>query len=34
MPLSPTRALKLAKDLIEPAVRAIKTEQWGDSWPG
>ena len=33
VPLSPVRALELAKDLTEPAVMAIKTEQWGDSWP-
>ena len=32
--LSPTRALDLAKELIEPAVRAIKVEQWGAGWPG
>ncbi len=34
MPLTPTRALVLAKEMIEPAVQAIKGEQWGDSWPG
>ena len=34
MPLSPTRALEMAKELIEPAVRSIKTEQWGEGWPG
>ena len=34
MKLSPTRALRLAKELIEPAVRAIKVEQWGPGWPG
>ncbi len=27
MPLSPTRALELAKELIEPAVSAIKVSQ-------
>lgn len=32
--LSPTRALELAKELIEPAVTAIKTQQWGKDWPG
>ena len=32
--LSPVRALELAKELIEPAVRAIKVEQWGPGWPG
>ena len=30
--LSPTRALGLAKQLIEPAVTAIKTSQWGEDW--
>ena len=34
MALSPTRALEIAKDLIEPAVQTIKTEQWGKPWPG
>ena len=34
MKLSPTRALELAKELIEPAVTAIKTNQWGPGWPG
>ena len=34
VPLSPTRALEMAKDLMERAVMAIKTAQWGDSWPG
>ena len=28
--LSPKRALELAKELIEPAVKAIKTSQWGE----
>ena len=32
--LSPTRALKLAKDLMERAVSSIKTDQWGKPWPG
>ena len=32
--LSPTRALDLAKDLIEPAVQSIKVSQWGEGWPG
>ncbi len=32
--LSPTRALELAKELTEPAVRSIKTTQWGEDWPG
>ena len=32
--LSPTRALELAKELIEPAVLSIKTSQWGEGWPG
>ena len=34
MKLSPTRALGLAKELIEPAVTAIKLSQWGEGWPG
>ena len=34
VPLSPVRALELAKQLIEPAVRSIKTSQWGEGWPG
>ena len=34
VPLTPVRALELAKDLIEPAVRSIKTNQWGPGWPG
>ena len=34
VPLSPVRALKLATELSKPAVRSIKTKQWGDSWPG
>ncbi len=34
VPLSPARALDLAKDLIEPTVQRIKTEQWGPDWPG
>ena len=29
MPLPPKRALTLAKDLIQPAVTAIKMRQWG-----
>ena len=32
--LSPVRALELATELTEPAVASIKTNQWGDSWPG
>ena len=32
--LLPKRALTLAKELIEPAVSAIKVEQWGEGWPG
>ncbi len=32
--LTPTRALELAQQLIEPAVTAIKTNQWGPGWPG
>ena len=34
VPLTPTRALELAKQLIEPAVTAIKANQWGEGWPG
>ncbi len=34
VPLTPVRALELAKELSEPAVMAIKTSQWGDSWLG
>ena len=34
VPLTPTRALELGKDLIEPAVQSIKTERWGPGWPG
>jgi hypothetical protein len=29
VPLLPKQALELAKELIEPAVQSIKTEQWG-----
>ena len=28
--LSPVRALELAKELLQPAVVSIKTNQWGD----
>ncbi len=31
MPLTPTRALTLAKELIEPAVAEIKFRQWGST---
>ena len=34
VPLTPKRALELAKELSEPAVMAIKTGQWGENWPG
>jgi len=34
MALSPVRALELAKELIEPAVMAIKVSQWGPGWSG
>ena len=34
VPLLPTRALGLAQELIEPAVTAVKTSQWGPGWPG
>ena len=33
VPLTPTRALELAKELSEPAVQVIKTNQWGEGWP-
>ncbi len=33
-PLTPTRALEFARELIEPAVQAIKVKQWGEGWPG
>ena len=29
VPLTPVRALELAKDLTEPAVTTIKNSQWG-----
>ena len=31
--LTPVRALELTKDLSEPAVTAIKANQWGPGWP-
>ena len=34
VPLTPVRALELAKELSEPAVSSIKTNQWGAGWPG
>jgi len=34
MPLTPVRALELARELIEPAVHSIKHKQWGEGWPG
>ena len=34
MPLTPSRALELARELIEPAVQAIEVKQWGPDWPG
>ena len=34
VPLLPKRALELAKELSEPAVQSIKTNQWGPDWPG
>ena len=34
MPLSPVRALELAKQLMDTAVSSIKTGQWGKPWPG
>ena len=34
VPLTPIRALELAKDLTEPAVTAIKHSRWGPGWPG
>ena len=32
--LKPTRALEVAKELIEPSIRSIKHAQWGPDWPG
>ena len=32
--LSPTRALELAKNLMERAVLTIKVNSWGPGWPG
>lgn len=32
--LSPVRGLTLAKEMIEPAVAAIKFQQWAAGWPG
>ena len=34
VPLTPVRALELAKALTEPAVTVIKTDRWGPGWPG
>ncbi len=35
VPLTPVRALKLAQELLQPAVVSIKTAQWGGrGWPG
>ena len=34
VPLTPVRALGLARELIQPAVVSIKTNQWGPGWPG
>ncbi len=34
VPLTPKRALELARELSEPAVMAIKVAQWGPGWPG
>ena len=33
VPLSPVRALELARDLTQPAVQSIKHSQWGEGWP-
>ncbi len=32
--LTPTRALELARELIQPVVQSIKVGQWGEIWPG
>ena len=34
VPLTPKRALELAREMMEPAVIAIKVNQWGPGWPG
>ena len=34
IPLTPMRALELARELIKPAVATIKVNQWGPGWPG
>ncbi len=34
VPLTPVRALELARDLAAPAVTTIKTSAWGPGWPG
>ena len=34
VPLTPVRALTLARELTEPAVSSIKIAQWGPGWPG
>jgi len=34
VPLTPVRALEIAKELSEPAVMAIKHSMWGPGWPG
>ena len=34
VPLSPVRALELAKELSEPAVMATKVKPMGPGWPG
>ena len=34
VPMVPKRALELAQQLTGPAVTAIKTNQWGEGWPG
>jgi len=34
VPLTPVRALELAKELSEPAVQSIKHSQWSPGWPG
>ncbi len=34
VPLTPVRALELAKELVEPSIQLIKHSQWGPNWPG
>lgn len=34
VPMVPKRVHELAQRLIQPAVRSIKANQWGEDWPG